>query len=169
MRPPLALAALLLLLLHGGAHACTTIIVGRRASADGSVLAARNVDYSGNANITDILHWHAPRKDAASFASNENDFEVELPGEAPGYFAFPHPCEGPCSETGTNYTFEEAGAPRGGEVGWGRASVATALPDPTHPTRPPLIPHCQASTHLAWPSPLLRPSSHPRRRWPLTR
>ncbi|KAI7838073.1 hypothetical protein COHA_008156 [Chlorella ohadii] len=103
---------LLVLLLSGAAlppaaHACTSIIVGKKASSDGSVFIARNVDYPADANITNRLLWHAPRTGALLFRSNENGFEAELPGNAPGYAAWPRFGVDPADGISTSY--EEVG------------------------------------------------------------
>lgn len=106
------LTLLLLLLLSGvalppAAEACTSIIVGKKASSDGSVFIARNVDSPAYANITNSLWWHEPRKGPFLFRSNENGFQTELPGDAPGYAAWPE--NGVDPSTGENPSFEEVG------------------------------------------------------------
>lgn len=47
------------------------------------------VDSPAYANITNSLWWHEPRKGPFLFRSNENGFQAELPGDAPGYAAWP--------------------------------------------------------------------------------
>ena len=47
------------------------------------------VDYPADANVTNKLFWHTPRKGGELFRSNLNGFEVELPGPGLGYAAWP--------------------------------------------------------------------------------
>lgn len=47
------------------------------------------MDYPADANITNRLFWHAPRKEPLLFRSNLNGLETELPGNAPSYVAWP--------------------------------------------------------------------------------
>lgn len=96
MKPlPLTLLATALAAAFPIAHACTTIIVGNRATVDGSIIIARNND-SGGPDDAQNMARTAPRKAAGVFHSNsiENDnnnrFTWKLPPDALGYVAFPH-------------------------------------------------------------------------------
>lgn len=78
---------LLLLLLLGGAaapaRACTSLLVGRAATVDGSVLLARSDDGSDAISDTNNLVWHAPRAGPAVWRSNMNGLQVGTPLAAP--------------------------------------------------------------------------------------
>ena len=77
------------------AHACTTIIVGNKATNDGSIIIARNNDSGGPDDVQNMASI-APRKAAAVFRSNSiqndnnNRFTWKMPPGALGYVAFPH-------------------------------------------------------------------------------
>lgn len=86
------------------ANACTTIIVGKEATADGSIIIARNEDNAGASDAQNIVR-HAPRKEAGVFVANDNAFTCELPPNALGYVAFPKWQ----SEGQKDLSFEEAG------------------------------------------------------------
>ena len=86
--PPLLVAALALLLLAGAARACTTIMAGAKASADGSLYLARTVDYTVG-DLTNNLKWTPAREAPAVFASNSNYLEATLPAPGLAYLAAP--------------------------------------------------------------------------------
>lgn len=86
------------------ANACTTIIVGKEATADGSIIIARNEDNSGASDAQNIVR-HAPRQEAAVFVANDNAFTWNLPPNALGYVAFPKWQ----SEGRKDLSFEETG------------------------------------------------------------
>lgn len=77
------------------ADACTTVIVGKLATVDGSIIIARNNDSAGPDDPQNMTRT-PPRKQAAVFQSNsvENDnnnrFTWNLPPNAVEYVAFPH-------------------------------------------------------------------------------
>jgi len=108
------LAALFLLLLSGSvilqlapAHpvlACTTILVGQEATADGSLIIARNEDNAGASDAQNIVR-HGPRREALTFQANDNAFAWDLPPNALGYVAFPKWQ----SEDQKDLSFEETG------------------------------------------------------------
>jgi dipeptidase len=76
------------------ALACTTIIVGKQASVDGSLIIARNED-TDNAVDPQLLMRHPPRAEAYRFRSNSfgnpanNRFTWKMPAGTLGYVAFP--------------------------------------------------------------------------------
>ncbi|MEW6186090.1 MAG: C69 family dipeptidase [Thermodesulfobacteriota bacterium] len=105
--------ALVLLLIMGGglsSEACTTIIVGKKATQDRSILIARNEDALG-ADEPQNMILHPAGKGKTVFRSNliENfnasSFSSPLPGNALAYTSFP------LWRTGgqSNYSFEETG------------------------------------------------------------
>ncbi len=79
----------------GSALACTTIIVGKQATVDGSIIIARNEDSSGADDAQNMMR-HPPRPDRYLFQSNSidnpanNRFTWTLPPQTLGYVAFPH-------------------------------------------------------------------------------
>lgn len=87
-------------------YACTTIVVGKNASADGSILVGRNVD-AGKANDPVHLVYHQPRAKGYLFKNViENNFTYQMPNRLMGYTGAP---EWNSRDTAGNGTFEEAG------------------------------------------------------------
>jgi dipeptidase len=92
------------------ALACTTIIVGKEASLDGSLIIARNED-AGNAVDPQLLMRHEPSTQDFTFHSNgfvnpdNNQFRWQMPAGTLGYVAFP---EWQSVQIG-NPSFEEVG------------------------------------------------------------
>ena len=67
---------------------CTTIIVGRRATTDGSMIVARSDDWS--AVVAKRLKVHpAKGQGPEEFVSFNNGFRCPLPKEALGYMGMP--------------------------------------------------------------------------------
>lgn len=85
---PMSLLLLWACVLAPTARACTTIIVGRHATADGSVMIARSDD-TGDAHSPNNLWYHAPRDHPALFHSNVDALQLELPGEGLAYIGLP--------------------------------------------------------------------------------
>ena len=83
-------------------YACTTILVGKNASSDGSILIARNEDGpSGNAAVR--FMYHPPRKTGYLYKNiEENQFTYQMPDNLMGYTGSP-------DWQTNNSTFEEAG------------------------------------------------------------
>jgi dipeptidase len=86
------------------AAACTTILVGHEATADGSLIIARNEDNVGASDAQNIVR-HEPRKEALIFQANDNAFTWDLAPNALGYVAFPKWQ----SEDQKDLSFEETG------------------------------------------------------------
>ncbi|WPL19871.1 Dipeptidase [Thiorhodovibrio winogradskyi] len=92
------------------ALACTTIIVGKGASVDGSLIIARNEDTS-NAVDPQLIMRHDPSTEDYVFRSNSfgnpanNQFSWQMPAGTLGYVAFP---EWESVQAG-NPSFEEVG------------------------------------------------------------
>lgn len=90
--------------------ACTTIIVGKQATSDGSIIIARNEDSEGATDAQNMTRRQA-RKEGSSFRSNSitnpnnNSFTWTLSPNALGYVAFPHWL----SMQKQNLSFEETG------------------------------------------------------------
>ncbi len=101
----LFLIGCIFIVLHGiPANACTTILVGREATADGSLIIARNEDSSNASDAQNIVR-HIPRKEALTYQANDNAFTWNLPPNALGYVAFPKWQ----SESQKDLSFEETG------------------------------------------------------------
>lgn len=104
---PALLALLLCGLKPAPAHACTSIIVGRNASDDGSVFIARTVDLPPGVFRAQPLVHHPRRTQPALFRSNANRFNITLPAPGLAYHAFPLI---PLAEASRgNSSFEESG------------------------------------------------------------
>ncbi len=84
--------------------ACTTILAGQEATADGSLIIARNEDNAGASDAQNIVR-HGPRREAMTFQANDNAFTWDLPPNALGYVAFPKWQ----SEDQKDLSFEETG------------------------------------------------------------
>ncbi|MCK2179591.1 C69 family dipeptidase [Hafnia paralvei] len=80
------IAALLPALIIPSAMACTTILVGDKASTDGSFLVARNEDYSANNPKHFLVHPRVEHQKGA-FKSHANDFTYPLPETSLQYSA----------------------------------------------------------------------------------
>ena len=80
------LAATIAALCIGPATACTTVLVGTQASADGSYIVARNEDYSAD-NAKHMVIHPAAHNQQGVFKSHANDFTWPLPKEALRYTA----------------------------------------------------------------------------------
>jgi len=86
--------------------ACTTIIVGKNATTDGSILVARNDD-GGSANSPAHLVYHQPRAKGYLFSSvEENKYSYQLPDNLMGYTGMP---DWSTRNTLGGGTFEEVG------------------------------------------------------------
>ena len=83
-------------------YACTTILVGKNASSDGSILIARNEDgESGNAAVR--FMYHPARKIGYLYKNvEENQFTYQMPDNLMGYTGSP-------DWQTNNSTFEETG------------------------------------------------------------
>jgi len=98
------------LLIDANVLACTTIIVGRGATDDGSLIIARNEDTSGPAEAHNLI-FHPARKEGAFFRSNtignddNNAFTCPLPKDALAYTSFPYWK----TQTKPNHSYEETG------------------------------------------------------------
>lgn len=68
--------------------ACTTIILGKDASKDGSLIIARNND-TEDPHSPNVLFRHPALKDDFQFQSNENKFVWSMPAGALSYTAMP--------------------------------------------------------------------------------
>ncbi|MEG0866531.1 MAG: C69 family dipeptidase [Hafnia sp.] len=80
------IAALLPALIIPSAMACTTILVGDKASTDGSFLVARNEDYSANNPKHFLVHPRVEHQ-KGEFKSHANDFTYPLPETSLRYSA----------------------------------------------------------------------------------
>ncbi len=117
-------------------RACTSILIGRGATADGSAYIARTVDF-GWSNITGNLRYHPARDTPATFASNDNNLTLQLP--APGLAYLAAPCTRPHKRAAVpagsrNASFEEVGVNSAGlavsatETIWSSAAAVAADP-----------------------------------------
>lgn len=82
--------------------ACTTIIVGSKASEDGSVIIARNVDQQGLAAQHFVVHKNKKNEKGSKFHSLANNFSYPLPHTSLKYTGTP-------MWYTNNTSFEEAG------------------------------------------------------------
>ncbi|EAM2686875.1 C69 family dipeptidase [Salmonella enterica subsp. enterica serovar Sandiego] len=80
------LASAIALLSMGPAMACTTILVGDKASDDGSFIVARNEDYSAT-NAKHMVIHPAVDNQQGEFKSHSNDFTWPLPKSSMRYTA----------------------------------------------------------------------------------
>lgn len=86
--------------------ACTTIVVGKNATTDGSIVVARNDD-GGSANSPTHYIYHKPQAKGYLFKSiEENKFTYQLPDNLMGYSGMP---DWNTRQTAGNGTFEEFG------------------------------------------------------------
>lgn len=80
------IASTIAMLCVGQANACTTILAGSQATDDGSLIIARNEDYSAN-NAKHMLIHPAVHNQKGEFKSHNNDFTWPLPKDALRYTA----------------------------------------------------------------------------------
>lgn len=103
------IALLVAVTLSGGivsSYACTTIVVGKNASSDGSIIVARNDDGSSGNSPAHFV-YHPPRAKGYLFKSvEENKFTYQLPDNLMGYTGAP---DWNTRNTAGNGTFEEVG------------------------------------------------------------
>jgi len=77
--------------LAGESIACTTIIVGKKASANGAILIARNSDSSHAVNAKHlIVHPSRMNLPGALYRSNANKFTYPYPERSPRYIGLPY-------------------------------------------------------------------------------
>lgn len=141
---PAVLVGLLLLQLLAvplAVTACTTVMAGAKATADGSLLFARTVDYDSS-NVANNLVYHPARDTAVTFKAAVNQFQMLLP--APGLAYWGAPSSNPSmarawysSSGSASISLEEIGANNAGVVvsatqvregGGSRASWPHVLP-----------------------------------------
>ena len=86
------------------AFACTTVVVGKNATADGSTIAARNEDAKTAWDKRFVVHPHSTNKDGATYTSKGNGFTYKLPKTNYKYTATPEWTEkdGQFEEDGIN-------------------------------------------------------------------
>ncbi|MFB9122737.1 C69 family dipeptidase [Paraburkholderia dipogonis] len=81
--------------------ACTTIIVGKKATVDGSILVARNDDGPGITAVNFL--YHPPRRDGYTLRSvMKNKFSYEMPSHLMGYTGSPRGSGSAYDESGFN-------------------------------------------------------------------
>ena len=118
---------LLLVALAGvlpAALACTSIIVGGGATADGSVYMARTDDTGDARSTVNNLVYHDPRSSPAVFRSNANGLRMELPAPGLAYLALPVILADPAA--GRNASGEEAGVNSAGVAISGTETIANS-------------------------------------------
>lgn len=69
--------------------ACTSILVGKKAMADGSTIIARNEDSKSAWPKHLVIHKHKEFSEPQEFISNESDFKITLPKTRYKYTATP--------------------------------------------------------------------------------
>ncbi|WP_172189644.1 C69 family dipeptidase [Lentilactobacillus kribbianus] len=69
--------------------ACTSIIIGKNASVDGSIMIGRNEDSKASWPKNYIMHDHEEFNDEQKFVSKDNQFEMQLPKIKYKYSATP--------------------------------------------------------------------------------
>lgn len=105
--------------LVASSYACTTILVGKNATKDGSIIIARNEDGS---SASDAIHflYHQPRAKGYLYQSvQENKFSYQMPDNLMGYSAAP---DWATRGTPSGGTFEEIGF---NDVGVGISATET--------------------------------------------
>lgn len=90
--------------LAGISYACTSVLVGKNATADGSVIISRNEDAQTAWTKRYIVHPKTVNKKGATFKSNANKFTYPLPAVSYKYSATPDwdQSEGQFEEAGIN-------------------------------------------------------------------
>ncbi len=86
------------------AFACTTVLVGKGATADGSTIIARSEDADTANPKRVVVHPATTNPEGAVFESKVNNFKIELPKDAQKYTATPEYTDeyGLFEEAGTN-------------------------------------------------------------------
>lgn len=69
--------------------ACTSMIVGKNASIDGSIMIARNEDSKASWPKNYVIHPHEEFDQPQEFSSNDNGFKISLPTIRAKYSATP--------------------------------------------------------------------------------
>lgn len=69
--------------------ACTSMIVGKKASIDGSIMIARNEDSKSSWPKNYVIHPHQEFNDDQQFSSTDNGFKMPLPHVRGSYSATP--------------------------------------------------------------------------------
>ncbi|MDO5717792.1 MAG: C69 family dipeptidase [Tissierellia bacterium] len=70
-------------------HECTTVIVGKKASIDGSIIIARNEDYHGPINPKKFVVYEPSKVEDRKYISENTKLVYELPEKALRYTAIP--------------------------------------------------------------------------------
>lgn len=85
-------------------RSCTSVLVGRAATRDGSILIARNEDNTTPAAPKSLRMVPAGERDGAELVSGANGFAITLPEGGLRYSAMPDvtPEEGLFEEAGVN-------------------------------------------------------------------